>query len=187
MEKQRDLSFDFIKGVLIFLVVFGHCLNELHIEHSQGLLDFWINSFHMPLFMFISGWFAWHALDKGIRYTLSNKLKRLALPAFIWSVVILVQRVVMGEPLSLRLLYESCRGIWFLWCLFGLFLMTSLLWNCKQRIMLALCLSCALLILYPWYPNDLLKHFMLPLHFPIFFLGALLGKKNNGRITPPYI
>ena len=53
MGAQRNLFFDFVKGQLIFLVVLGLCLNELHIQHTQVLLDRWINSFHMPAFMFV--------------------------------------------------------------------------------------------------------------------------------------
>ena len=100
MVSQRNLFFDFAKGLLIFLVVLGHCLNELHIQHTQGLLDRWINSFHMPAFMFVSGWFAWHALGKGITNIVINKLKRLAIPALIWSFVIFLQRIFMGESIS---------------------------------------------------------------------------------------
>lgn len=186
MEKQRDLSFDFIKGVLIFLVVFGHCLNELHTEHTQGTVDLLINSFHMPLFMFVSGWFAWRSLDKGVLSTLRTKLHRLALPALIWSTVIFIQRIVMGEAMTARLFYDSCRGMWFLWCLMALFCLSAVIWRSKHRGAIALCVAVALLALYPWYPNDLLKHFKIALHFPVFFLGAWFSVRSKGAFTPPY-
>lgn len=185
MENRRDLSFDFIKGVLIFLVVFGHCLNEMHTEHTQGTVDLWINSFHMPLFMFVSGWFAWRSLDKGFVSTLRTKLHRLAVPALIWSTVIFVQRIAMGEAMTLRLFYDSCRGMWFLWCLTGLFCLSALIWQSKHHGTVALCVAVALLMLYPWYPNDLLKHFKIALHFPSFFLGAWFSARSKGA-SPPY-
>lgn len=46
---MRDKSFDILKGVAIILVIVGHC-------DIGGLLPF-IDSFHMPLFFFVSGFF----------------------------------------------------------------------------------------------------------------------------------
>lgn len=57
----RDLSFDFIKGVLIILVVLGHVIQGLYgIDNPdvwENLLFTIIYTFHMPLFIFISGYF----------------------------------------------------------------------------------------------------------------------------------
>ena len=50
---KRDLTFDIAKGIGIFLVI---------IEHMPSFMPEWIriyiSSFHMPLFFFISGYFA---------------------------------------------------------------------------------------------------------------------------------
>ena len=54
---QRDLRIDSIKGLLILLVVFGHCYTTLQ-EHSNYMfINNIIYIFHMPLFIFISGYF----------------------------------------------------------------------------------------------------------------------------------
>ena len=58
MIKQRLYRFDNIKFILIFLVVFGHML-----EFTPGYTnthDIYriIYSFHMPVFIFVSGYFA---------------------------------------------------------------------------------------------------------------------------------
>ena len=53
MAKQRSLYWDTLKGILIILVVFGHC--------GTALGDKLISSiyiFHMPLFVLISGYFS---------------------------------------------------------------------------------------------------------------------------------
>lgn len=49
MEKQRDYSFDYIKGMLIFLVVLGHCIPFLMKDSGVDGMDFWGD----PLFVFI--------------------------------------------------------------------------------------------------------------------------------------
>ena len=53
-----------IKGILIFLVVFGHFI-EVYKERFYDLYIFFY-SFHMPLFIFISGYFAKRANMKKI-------------------------------------------------------------------------------------------------------------------------
>ena len=46
---MRDKSFDILKGLAIILVIVGHC--------DIGGLHPFIDSFHMPLFFFVSGFF----------------------------------------------------------------------------------------------------------------------------------
>ena len=55
--KTRDAKIDNLKGILIFLVVFGHLL-ELVITkgHAKYIYEL-IYSFHMPFFIFLSGYF----------------------------------------------------------------------------------------------------------------------------------
>ena len=51
--QARSPYWDTLKGLLILLVILGHCGTAL----SEGLLSV-IYSFHMPLFVFISGYFS---------------------------------------------------------------------------------------------------------------------------------
>lgn len=53
---EKDLKLSNIKGLLIFLVVFGHLI-ELNKQNYYQLFVF-IYAFHMPLFIFISGYLA---------------------------------------------------------------------------------------------------------------------------------
>ncbi len=56
--KERDLFFDNLKYILIFLVVLGH-FGEAYMGHGiiRGITIV-IYSFHMPLFIFVSGYFS---------------------------------------------------------------------------------------------------------------------------------
>lgn len=58
-KSVRDSYWDNLKGVLIILVVCGH-LCERYIDNSNLLRHLWIviYSFHMPLFIFVNGYFA---------------------------------------------------------------------------------------------------------------------------------
>ncbi len=54
---KRNLSLDALKGVLILLVVIGHLIESYQKDVSNAALYTLIYSFHMPLFVFISGYF----------------------------------------------------------------------------------------------------------------------------------
>lgn len=56
--KQRIFLFDSIKFFLIFLVVFGHMMESNRAVSYNGQIYGWIYLFHMPLFIFISGYFS---------------------------------------------------------------------------------------------------------------------------------
>jgi fucose 4-O-acetylase-like acetyltransferase len=55
-QDNRNSALDQMKGVLIFLVVFGHLI-ELYFHHDSVLRPLWIAIYtmHMPMFILISG------------------------------------------------------------------------------------------------------------------------------------
>ena len=62
-HRKRNYSLDIFKGVLIFLVVFGHFLLPVK-EREYTLFNklfFFIYSFHMPAFIFLSGYFYYNS------------------------------------------------------------------------------------------------------------------------------
>lgn len=59
MEKRRDPYWDNVKLALIFLVVLGHFL--LPVRKEEWFIEtlyYWIYLFHMPAFVFVSGYFS---------------------------------------------------------------------------------------------------------------------------------
>lgn len=57
MRNVRDDHFDNIKAILIFLVVFGHVLSNLGARGDDYVFYQIIFTFHMPAFLFVSGYF----------------------------------------------------------------------------------------------------------------------------------
>ena len=53
MSKERSLSFDFLKGLLILLVIVGHLLPGSADVGLRGAIYY----FHMPLFLVVTGYF----------------------------------------------------------------------------------------------------------------------------------
>ena len=59
-KSERLVSFDLLKLFAIYLVVLGHCVQHLLPSHSYDEpMYVYIYSFHMPLFMMISGYFSY--------------------------------------------------------------------------------------------------------------------------------
>ena len=84
MEK-RNLSFDALKGIAAFLVVVGHICMGLMQMNNEVILHDIIYSFHMPLFIFVTGFFLPKALNRieGISEAISflrDKAVRLLIP-----------------------------------------------------------------------------------------------------------
>lgn len=57
MQKTRDFGWDNLKALLIFLVVVGHLLEICKVSGGEVLYRL-IYFFHMPAFLFLSGYFA---------------------------------------------------------------------------------------------------------------------------------
>ena len=73
--KKHYLYFDYLKFFLIFFVVFGHMI-EKYIENPvMRAIYFFIYSFHMPVFIFISGMFAKYDKKRCLRYLLIYFIK----------------------------------------------------------------------------------------------------------------
>lgn len=58
MKRVRDNQFDNIKAILIFCVVLGHVISNFGRTGSAAVTYDIIFSFHMPAFLFVSGYFA---------------------------------------------------------------------------------------------------------------------------------
>ena len=66
--ENRNIAIDIAKGIGIILVVWGHVIQ---VSAGEGNFDYWGNSifeiiysFHMPLFIFLSGFTASYSLNK---------------------------------------------------------------------------------------------------------------------------
>ena len=173
MEKIRRWKLDNIKAILIFLVVLGH-LFELR---NQGFINFLvilIYFFHMPAFVFCSGYFSRPRNKKAI-------VKYLILYLVIQTLYYLFYNYCLGENKKLTY-YTPYRTLWFLLALF--------VWNVlliffdtnthkKQIFIILLSLILGLLIGYISYPS--LKIFSVSrifVYLPFFLAGYYL-KKNK--------
>lgn len=113
-EQQKppyNVAFGILSALAILMIVAGH--QGYDILTVGGLFPYY--SFHVPLFMFISGYFYRDEEEGQPLSCLKKKAKRLLLPYFIWNVVYGILAAVMrnfggfamGEAVSLKTLFVT--------------------------------------------------------------------------------
>jgi fucose 4-O-acetylase-like acetyltransferase len=135
MMTKRLTFIDIARAICIILVVIGHYLPD-NSPNWYLILNNIIYAFHMPLFMFVSGYIC-SAVKKNTGYKdfVLNKFKRLIIPYFFVSIVIISIKLLteknmhLENPISLSSFYEifyfPSAGffLWFIYVLFLIFLM----------------------------------------------------------------
>jgi len=126
--RKRDAYLDIVKGVAIIAVAFGHCIQfGSGAEFLKG--DFFYNdvfrfiySWHMPLFMLVSGYlFSFSVNRHDWSSLLKSRFKQLLLPMLSWSLLIaIVLRTLGGDisPFLNSVGKHFLNDIWFLWAIF---------------------------------------------------------------------
>lgn len=77
MRKERNECIDILKGILILLVIIGHCYKTF----PNGIIQI-IYWFHMPCFFMISGYL--FTMPKNLKIWLEKSVKRLIIPHVVW-------------------------------------------------------------------------------------------------------
>ena len=145
-ERQRDVLPDVLKGFGIILVVLGHCIQAgsglAYLKNTCYFYDPWyqfIYSFHMPLFMVISGYYAWNSVQRAQtpmdrKKMIKKKCIYLITPNVAWKLIEFVYMFAVGTYIYRGfgvLLKDVLVGIltnfWFLWAILYSFLLVCLM------------------------------------------------------------
>ena len=114
---MRDYKFDNIKACLILLVVFGHFLE---IVPGHRFLYLFIYAFHMPVFLFLSGYFA--------KFDRKKLVFGLILPYFIFQTLYRCFDAWVIKSTKVELIYTKPWWItWYLMTLIVYYFLISLI------------------------------------------------------------
>lgn len=123
MMAERNYQFDNMKAFLIFLVVFAHVINSFSRDCPAGdILYKTIFSFHMPAFLFISGYFA-KCDPKKILSRIFPLYAVFQLFRFFLDFVL--DSIQAGHPVAVDIQFFTPR--WTLWYLFAMIIYQLLL------------------------------------------------------------
>lgn len=177
-QKQRLYGYDNVKFILIFLVVLGHLLEISSAFPEKDLLYKLIYSCHMPVFIFLSGFFA--------KFNSSKIVFHQIYPYILFQILyIAFHYVVLYPTADGSVPWQFTTPYWLLWYLLAMifyymltpFLNQQKLWQCS--IVVLLC--CAISIL-AGYENDFGFFLTLSRFFvflPYFVLGYYIGRQKE--------
>lgn len=170
MSKTRIEYLDAIKAFAIYLVVCGHILQYLDKPQTGKCLHDIIYSFHMPLFMVISGYFASSSLQKTFFTFFLKKIEQLILPVIIWTILSFLCIYITNKGCYHS---EIVGSYWFLRTLFACYLATWCIKKCFRNDYLGFIISAIIFSLLP--KGSFLQFNWLY----IFFWIGILFKNNN--------
>ncbi len=159
-EGLDDYSWvEYTKGIGIILVVYGHVargvFNAGMIQNVElfELVDSIIYSFHMPLFFFISGLFFVSSITRrSAKGLLISKVDTIVYPYLLWSLIQGLVKFMVGPFTNFgiesdelyAILWEPIDQFWFLYVLFLIFLMITVIYKFVSSVYLLFVLSVAL-------------------------------------------
>lgn len=169
---NRNHQIDNAKFLMMFLVVVGHFMEPL-IDQNSVIKSLWmcIYSFHMPLFVMISGLFAKMA---GISQAIRDARKSVLVPFLVFTLAYeLLNLALTGEISSYS---RGLQPYWILWFLYSLFIW-RLLFPVIARFRYPLMLSVAIALVAGSVDN--IGYFLglsrTLYFFPFFILGHKLA------------
>lgn len=101
---MRDVRIDNCKGMLIFLVVFGHLLELCNAGRLGNITYKLIYIFHMPAFIFLMGWVS--------KPSAKRVIKSIGLYIVFRIMYFVFNCTINGYPMKF---YFSSRPYWLLW------------------------------------------------------------------------
>jgi fucose 4-O-acetylase-like acetyltransferase len=189
----RNDYLDYLKGILILLVVYGHTIQFLVYQHSE---EFWydpafkfIYIFHMPLFMGVSGFVSYGSMGRNTVFeTIKKRFLQLIVPIFCWMIIyesVIVFAAVAADRIGTEralmllpglILKATSNSFWFLQSVFISSVILALLRLIKlDHAATFAVLSISILFLPDMYVLDEMFRYT----FPFFCMGYSLAKWRN--------
>ncbi|MDE7274385.1 MAG: acyltransferase family protein [Lachnospiraceae bacterium] len=195
--RQRDVLPDVLKGFGIVMVVLGHCIQSgsglAYLENACYFEDRWyqfIYSFHMPLFMIISGYYAWNSVQRAAtpkdrKTMLRKKCIYLITPNVGWKLIEFVylfatdSYIYWGFGVFLKdLVLGILENFWFLWAILYAFLLVCLMhYRLRDSIWIYILIFVAMFFTPDGMALNAYKY-MLP-----YYLIGFYGNKNKKRLS----
>ena len=129
IDRHRILWIDVVKGILIILMVFGHCIQfgsgtymiEEYLFFENPVFRF-IYSFHMPCLMLLSGFFYGTTINKPNLWI--NRIRTILIPILVWSCIpagLSIRKAIYTGGFSVIVIVKALRIVityyWFLWAI----------------------------------------------------------------------
>ncbi len=179
MIKERDYLWDNIKAFLILTVVVGHFLLALAFDTALGeMVTFWIFTFHMPAFIFVSGfWSKSYCKNSKVRGEKATLLLAYYLAAqLLFSVV-----YCFIHPINFTL-FDPLRGLWYLLALVIYYLILPVFEKLPAYIVMPLIILLALFIGTESQAGTFFTNSRAFTFAPFFFAGYYMSSDTVNKL-----
>lgn len=170
----RTQKWDILKFLLIFLVVLGHAADYYtEISEEMRSLYLFIYSFHMPVFIFVSGLFA----KRTVKEKRTDKIFGYFVMYLALKVIFFVVKTILGLKTGFNLFNEG--GLpWFMFALAAYMLITMLLKDFSPKYVLTVSVVLACFAGYDSNIGTFLSLSRIIVFYPFFYLGFSLERKR---------
>lgn len=188
--QTRNMYLDIVKGVIIVLVVMGHSIQYgngyVYLDgenfYDNSVFKF-IYSFHMPIFMLVSGYLFNNSIEKyAPLHLFMKKMRMLIIPILLFGLLdrrmgILMLHLLRGNVNILDFIREYLSFVfvdyylWFLWSVFLNSMIIQIVHRYGDRVWLYLIIWGVSLLI----PDDTLRG-VYSFMYPFFVIGYLTAK-----------
>ena len=202
-EQSRSLFIDILKGLIMILVIWGHCIQHIQVQNCIKISSFlelpiisFIYSFHMPLFTMVSGYLFGISQKK---YSFSECIHHRICVLF-WPIItahimfLTFSMFVHLVPPLLRgcidvafnrfwqLLYSfRINEFWFLWNIIARSVCACVFFKSSNKLIIRLIVLLLCFFFITQFPCGRSAFNM----FPFFIAGAIIG--NNKKMQESLI
>lgn len=175
-DSSRIWQLDLLKLFACFLVVWGHVIYSPTSCIENDLWRF-LYSFHVSLFMMISGYFALSSKNRHFCNLFKKKFMQLLYPCVIWGCISFLLSygflLLIGQMQSLSLKkilsdFYWLSDFWFLKSCFICYIITYIGVKCFNKFVY---FSISALLI-----SQLISIYQVPFMYPVFYIGLLLRK-----------
>ena len=191
--RNRNLTADFLKAVMIFCVLYGHSVSMINglrdVTWQDSVVNVFVTTVEMPLFILISGYYLFFSLKKKPHFkVLCQRIVSIAIPLIIWEGIPAVYKFIikpMGDGFSfiniIKVVYNLIfPELWFLACYLICCILVILVdWLISKISKRALAITAGALIYFGIIVGlHLINHSLnhVPYMFPFFLTGFVLSK-----------
>lgn len=180
MATERSADIDLLRGLAMFLVVWGHMMQYTCLagDPFADLLLRMIYMFHMPLFILISGYLSAFSRHTGLYGALRGRIAPLFRVLLVWNMLDYLLRFAYAEFLKMDTAFtwagfiqSTVGGLWFVWAVIAYTMISAAAACLPRRWMQAVWYAggAALLYLFPSTQNLLFL-------YPYYLLGRALAR-----------
>lgn len=187
MEKNRNIFIDIIKGVAIFLMLWGHCIQycvaNSNYDFFENYVFKFIYSFHMPLFMLVSGYLFFYSFAKrNLKELIVHRTQSLLQPIVFCSFFNFLVTTVLFQAMNGKIgaafngnWLNKLSSLWFLWSVLAASIVTTVVCKMAKHLPVQIILFFVMIPFIALFPNMDQNIYM----YPYFVIGFYFAQYKD--------